>query len=191
MTRQDATRPAKVRVRPARECDAAAMGRLYVAAWRDSYPTLLPAAALLAMSADRSARQFSFAIGRARELLLVAEGSQGALAGLLTGGEASDRGLRIGADRAEGEIFTLYVDPLAIGQGVGRALLIEGLAALAERGHRNGVAWMLRGNPARFFYEHMGARLVAAKRERNFGTVVELEAYAWPDLSRALTRRSA
>lgn len=167
------------------------MGRLFVAAWRDSYPTLLPAPALLAMSADRSARQFAAAVDRARDIHLIAEGPHGEIAGLLTGGRATDRGLKVGADPAEGEIFTLYIDPMATGQGIGRALLLAGLSALAERGHRNGVVWMLRGNPARFFYEHMGARLIASKREHNFGTIVDLEAYAWPDLSRALMRRSA
>lgn len=167
------------------------MGRLYVAAWRDSYPSLLPAAALLAMSETRSARQFEFAIARAREIILVAEGSAGEIAALLTAGRATDRGLMVGADRAQGEIFTLYVDPMATGQGAGALLLTAGLRALAERGHKNGVVWVLRGNPARFFYEHMGARLIAAKRERSFGILVDLEAYAWSDLTRALMRRSA
>jgi GNAT superfamily N-acetyltransferase len=167
------------------------MGRLYVAAWRDSYPSLLPAAALLAMSEARSARQFEFGIARGRDIVLVAEKPAGEIAGLLTAGGAVDRGLRVGADRAQGEIVTLYVDPMATGQGVGARLLNAGLVALAERGHGNGVVWVLRGNPARFFYEHMGARLVAAKRERSFGKLIDLEAYAWPDLSRALMRRSA
>jgi GNAT superfamily N-acetyltransferase len=80
---------------------------------------------------------------------------------------------------------------MATGRGVGTRLLAAGLSALAERGHRNAVVWVLRGNPARFFYEHMGARLIAAKREKSFGTLIDLEAYAWPDLARTLTRRSA
>jgi len=182
---------AKLKVRPARSEDTAAMGRLYVAAWRDSYPSLLPAAALLAMSEARSARQFESGIARGRDAILVAEGPAGNIAGLLTAGRATDRGLMVGSIRAQGEIFTLYVDPAATGQGAGASLLRAGLCTLAERGYSNGVVWVLRGNPARFFYEHMGARLIAAKREHSSGTLVDLEAYAWPDLARDLMRRSA
>jgi GNAT superfamily N-acetyltransferase len=178
-------------VRPARRADAPAMGRLYVAAWREAYPSLLPTATLLSMSEARAARQFEAVITRGRDTVLVAEIQPHGVAGLATAGPASDRGLKVGTDPAQGEIFTLYVEPLATDRGIGSWLLTAILQSLAERGHRNVVVWVLKGNPARFFYEHMGAKLVATKRERRFGTLIDLEAYAWPDISRVMLRRSA
>jgi hypothetical protein len=167
------------------------MGRLYVAAWREAYPGLLPSATLLAMSDVRAASQFEAAIARGRDKVLVAEVRPHGVVGLATAGRASDRGLKVGTDRAQGEIFTLYVEPLATDCGIGGRLLTAVLRSLAERGHRNVVVWVLKGNPARFFYEHMGANLVATKRERRFGILIDLEAYAWPDLARAIMRRPA
>jgi hypothetical protein len=178
-------------VRPARCADAPAMGRLFVAAWREAYPNLLPMATLLTMSHVRAACQFEAAITRGRDTVLVAEERSQGLVGLATAGNANDRGLKVGSDRAQGEIFTLYVEPLATDRGIGGRLLTAILQSLAERGHRNVVVWVLKGNPARFFYEHMGAKLVATKRERRFGTLIGLEAYAWPDLARVMIRRSA
>jgi hypothetical protein len=178
-------------IRPARPRDAAAMGRLYVAAWREAYPSLLPMPVLLSMSESRAARQFQSMIGEARESVLVADLRGQRVVGLATGGRALDRGLELGETHAQGEVFTLYVDPMVTQGGVGRRLLAEMLRSLAELGHQNAVVWVLKGNPARFFYEHMGAKLVAVKREQRFGTRIELEAYAWPDLARVMMRRGA
>ena len=171
------------RIRPAQSRDAAAMGELYVAAWRDSYPAILPHTTLGAMSASRAARRFTHTTRSARELALVAQGRDGALLGLSTGGKAIDRGLKIGSARAHGEIYTLYVDPFTTEQGLGRLLLRAMLSSLAERGHENAVVWVLQKNPARFFYERMGAHLIATKSETHSGEPIALYAYAWPSLA--------
>jgi GNAT superfamily N-acetyltransferase len=170
-------------IRAARGADSARMGEIYVASWRDAYPILLPRPTLLAMSPARWARQFSWTISRGREITLVAEDRKHGIIGLATGGAATDKGLTIDGARAQGEIFSLYVAAEHTGLGAGKGLLKAMLRRLAERGYTNALAWMLKGNPARFFYEHMGARLVAEKQERRFGGVIGLEAYAWPDLA--------
>ena len=94
------------------------------------------------------------------------------------------RGFSSTAHARRGEIFALYVAAEHIGLGAGKGLLKAMLARFAERGCANAFAWMLKGNPSRFFYERMGAKLVAEKAERRFGTVIDLQAYAWPDLAR-------
>jgi hypothetical protein len=167
------------------------MGRLYVAAWREAYPALLPMHALLSMSDGRAAQQFEASIARGREAVLVAESRGHGIVGLATGGRASDRGLTVGARLAHGEVFTLYVDPAETERGIGGHLLREMLRTLAEQRHENVIVWVLKGNPARYFYEHLGARLIATKREQRFGTTIDLEAYAWSDLARVMTRPSA
>lgn len=175
-------------IRPARIADAARMAEVYVGAWRDAYPILLPAHTLVGMSVERWAQQFSRTIARGREIVLVAEDHRHGVVGLATGGPAGDRGLLIGA-RGACEIFSLYVSADFTGRGAGAGLLRAMLRQFADHGAPSAFAWMLRGNPSRFFYEHMGAKLIAEKSERRFGEIIHLEAYAWTNLSEVKPRR--
>ena len=169
-------------IRAARRDDATRMGEIYVASWRESYPILLPIPTLVGMSANRWARQFAWTISRGSEIVLVAEDRRDGVIGLATGGPAVDSGLRINGASAGGEIFALYVAPDHMARGAGAGLLKAMLRRFADRGHDNAIAWMLKNNPSRFFYEHMGAKCVAQKQERRFRSVIVLEAYAWTDI---------
>ena len=168
-------------IRSARTSDAKRMAEVYVGAWRDAYPILLPARTLAHMSVDRWTQQFSSSIARGREIVLVAEDHRQGIVGMATGGPALDRGVMVGL-QGTCEIFALYVSADYSGRGAGSGLLRSMLRQFADRGAPAAFAWMLRGNPSRFFYEHMGAKLVAQKAERRFGEIIRLEAYAWSDL---------
>jgi GNAT superfamily N-acetyltransferase len=56
----------------------------------------------------------------------------------------------------------LYVDESLKRHGLGRALLGAIAAAMRDAGCRSMALRTLRGNPARGFYEHVGARSVPA-----------------------------
>lgn len=59
-----------------------------------------------------------------------------------------------------GELTNLYLDPAAIGTGVGRLLYDRSVADLFERGFDPLVVWAFRDNPkARQFYPRMGLTL--------------------------------
>lgn len=66
-----------------------------------------------------------------------------------------------GGDPPEGEIFVIGVDPDAQGLGLGRALVVAGLADLADRrGCRRGSLYVAAGNaPALALYEGLGFRI--------------------------------
>ena len=81
-----------------------------------------------------------------------------------------------------GEIFTLYVAPEHQERGIGRALLFRLFEGLTDRGLNSAVVWVLAQNPARFFYEAMGGRRIAAKQERLWNTTLPQVAYGWDDL---------
>jgi ribosomal protein S18 acetylase RimI-like enzyme len=56
-----------------------------------------------------------------------------------------------------GELTNLYLDPDAIGTGVGRALYRHAIRDLGDRGFEPFVVWAFRDNArARAFYERMG-----------------------------------
>jgi RimJ/RimL family protein N-acetyltransferase len=58
---------------------------------------------------------------------------------------------------AQGELYTIYVDPAHWGTGVGRELIRAGEERMRELGYRHVVLWVLDVNArARRFYEVAG-----------------------------------
>ena len=176
----------KVTVRRARPADAEAVARIYVESWRDTYPLVLPARLLSNMTVEGQAARWRNAIAlAASETVFVAEDEKNKIVGMTSMGRARDAG--IGYDA---EVYTLYVDPLHTGIGVGRALLAGAFDSLAERGHTRCVIWAAAGNPARFFYEALGGKLVAERTTSMMGAPVPEVAFGWTRLVLAEASRS-
>jgi len=89
----------------------------------------------------------------------------------------------------EGEIYTLYVLPDAQGQGAGRALVLALFSRLVATGHGSALVWVVRANPARFFYERLGGKQVMHRPIPVGGQPVDALAYGWRDLASVLSRR--
>lgn len=176
-----------VRIRPARPDDALAIARIHVETWRAAYAGVLPDDYLVRMTERGQAAAWRHALARRGrgETVLVAElpdGVPGAGPGGLVGfgscGRQRNRGLPYG-----GEVFTLYVAPDWQGRGIGRDLLGALFRRLYEAGMREAVIWVVAANPARWFYEALGGRRAAARRQSFAGAPLEEIAYAWPDLA--------
>jgi GNAT superfamily N-acetyltransferase len=171
-----------VTVRRAGVADAAAIGAVHVAAWRSAYPGILPEAFLARLSATRQARYYEAAI-RMGVIVHVAIGD-GRVVGFATASPA--RGARL----AEGEIETLYVLDDWRERGLGRALMHASGSALAEAGCRDAFLWVLRDNPARWFYAWLGGRAVAEGVVHVAGVAVPQTAFAWSPISLLVARRA-
>ncbi|MCX6070608.1 MAG: GNAT family N-acetyltransferase [Chloroflexi bacterium] len=63
--------------------------------------------------------------------------------------------------------------------GIGHMLVSAMAASLAARGCRAMMLWVLEANPARTFYEHLGATLLEG-RELFVGA--REAPYGWPDI---------
>jgi len=175
-----------VSIRKARPADAETIARIYIDAWRDTYPGMLPARLLLSMSQDGQTTRWRNAIAMAaHEAVYVAETSKGRVVALSSLGRARDSALGFDA-----EIYTLYVDPMMTGLGIGRGMLAGAFAALSERGHASCVIWSHAKNPARFFYEAMGGKPVAERTMTMMGMPVPEVGYGWRTLTLAETRRT-
>jgi GNAT superfamily N-acetyltransferase len=176
----------KLVIRKARPSDCEAVARIYVASWRDTYPLVLPARLLSSMTVEGHSARWRNAIAiAAREAVYVAEDDTGKIVGMTSMGRARDSALGYDA-----EIYTLYVDPLLTGGGIGRALLGGAFEALAERGHTRCVIWAHAGNPARFFYYAMGGRPIAERTTTMMGMPVPEIAFGWTKLALAEASRS-
>ncbi len=178
----------EVGLRPARPGDAPAIARVHVETWRAAYAGIVPDAYLVAMTVSKQALQWNNTIRSAvaPEAVLVAESSDlpgGRIVGFGSCGRARKR-------PGAGEVFTLYVAPDWQGRGIGRRLLHGLLAKLKTGGLNKALVWVLSDNPARFFYEAMGARRVAERQERFAGVHLDEAAYAWGDLAAWLAERA-
>ena len=179
-------------IRRARPTDAADIGRVYVESWRRTYPGLIPDHYLLSLSADSQALRWRARLtqrpdptpidhGYDRDSVFVAIERLHGLVGFTSCGRQRDP--YAGHDGYDGEIYTLYLLDDAQGRGLGRRLMAAAATELLARGHASGLVWVLRDNPARWFYERLGgARL--GERDLYLGrTLLPGVAYGWRDLS--------
>jgi ribosomal protein S18 acetylase RimI-like enzyme len=169
------------RVRPAFMNDAAAIARIDVECWRATYAGVLPDKFLVGLSENERKRIWTGYIARHPGDMLVSIAPTGAVEGF---GDCGRR--RDAASSFAGEVFTLYVALDRQSNGLGRSLLLGLFARLMRRRLDSAVIWVLRDNPARFFYERLGGKLVSHQRLRVAGTSVEALAYGWPDLAAVL-----
>jgi L-amino acid N-acyltransferase YncA len=168
--------PLALSIRLARPNDAAAIARVYIDSWHDTYPSVLSKTLLCAMTPKGQSARWLAAINR-RELVLIAEHEKFGIVAMASAGAARDRALGF-----DGEVFTLYVDPSHFGCGAGRQLLTGTFSELRKRGFRSCVIWAHAKNNARFFYEAMGGRLVAERSAQMMGDTVPEVAFGWKQL---------
>lgn len=181
-------------IRPATGRDAEGIAKVYVDAWRSAYAAILPHRVLLGMSYERQTREWSWIIrNRAgmQAVIVAAEADHGVV-GLTSFGPARSGArpaggcLAGGRDTKVGEIYTLYVQPEFQERGIGRGLLAAALAALTGKGYECSFLWVLRDNPSRYFYERVGAKMIAQRQEHLWGCLTDQICYGWPDLRRAI-----
>ena len=177
-------------VRRARLSDAAAIGAVHVAAWRSAYPGLLPDSYLSRLSAVRQARYYESAIGAGGTVIVAAPqetkaGATPRLVGFTTAGPARKAGL------GDGEIETLYVLDDWRDQGIGRGLMRAAAKDLAAQGCRSAYLWVLRDNPSRFFYQHLGGQQAAHGETRVAGVTLPQTAFCWDPIDSLLAASPA
>ena len=165
-----------VSVRRATLADAPAIGAVHVAAWRSAYPGILPDSYLAKMSVDREAAGYAASIRIGEGVFVATTGTPGRVIGF-----SSARRARPGAPAA-GEIQTLYVLDDFREQGVGRKLLAHAGAYLAAIGCESAFLWVLRDNPTRFFYDHLGGKPVRESPIQWAGISLIQLAYLWPEI---------
>ena len=175
-------------VRVARPSDASGIGRVETETWRDAYPTLLPGAYLVQNLGTRSCWQQRLQ-GGVRNVL-VAEAAPHRIVAYATWGPAGRHRTRPGGPAA-GQLYELYVHVDHREKGIGRRLCAEAAQRMAGRGMGSLYVEVLEGNPNRFFYEALGARLVARIYHHFAGQRLPSVVYLWTDLKTLADHRIA
>lgn len=135
------------------DCDRVA--EIRIGGWQTAYEGLVPQSYLdgLSVSEDAERRRSYFAQADGSVVNLVAEDSGGEIVGWACHGPYRDGD--VFTDDAE--LYAVYVHPEHLGQGAGRALLMESIARCSAAGHNRLLLWVLKGNNrARRFYERAG-----------------------------------
>lgn len=172
-------------IRQARLADARAIGQIETETWRATYAGMLPDRVLLGMSEQRQAASWAGFLRHRPGDVYVAEAAAPAVR-LLGFGNCGPQ--RDPAFDFAGEVYTLYVAPDAQGSGLGRQLLLALFARLVQSGHGSALVWVVQANPARFFYERLGGKLVLQRSIPLGGELVAAAGYGWRDLGAALER---
>jgi GNAT superfamily N-acetyltransferase len=185
-----------ITVRPARTGDAATIAAVHVAAWRSAYPGILPDDYLARLSVRRQTAHYDATIRAGVGVhVAVASGQDlGPAAGLpriigfATAGRA--RGA-MALQLAEGEVETLYLLDDWRERGIGRRLMQAAAGHLAGLGCASALVWVLRDNPSRWFYAHLGGKPAAEMPVEVGGVSVTQTAYVWSPIDRLVQASSA
>ncbi len=168
------------RVRKASPVDASGIARVYVSSWRSTYGGLLPDAILNGMSEVRETLFWWTALcsQRSQTVTRVIEDQDGRIVGFISAGPE-----RTGGVARRAEVYTLYLIDGYQRRGFGTKLMSAAAGSLHELGFGGLIVWVLAGNPARAFYERLGAQKVATRTIRMGGRAIQELAFAWPDLT--------
>lgn len=171
--------PMRVTIRSAVPSDADACAAIHVAAWEASYRGIMPDEEFRKRPLERRQLQWRDWLARDDQITLVACGDETVL------GFAGARMLD-GSEGFDSYLAMLYLRPDVKGQGLGKTLLAAIAAELLALDAENMVLRTLRLNPARAFYERLGARLIPEGVNVDAGVFDDV-VYAFDDL-RALVR---
>ncbi len=159
-------------IRPAREADMEAVGRLYTDSWQRTYRGLIPDWVLDEMTPEKSRDKWTRYREQKENGLFVLE-RDGAVAGLVA--------CRPFPERENSALLdSLHVAPEAQGGGWGRRLIARAARWARENGFRELVIYVVQGNRrAEQLYRGMGARELCAFHDWDGALSWAL---AWEDL---------
>lgn len=164
-------------IRSAGSDDWEAIAQLHTLSWQSAYRGILPEDFLLHNALpSRRDRWCRLLCPRTQDDMLVLM----ALAGENLGGFIC---IRLDSDPVWGALIdNLHIHPGMKGSGIGRALMVRGMAWIAEQRTKSPAhLWAFEANhPARAFYEHLGGKAVERKLQTSHGAFELPEIrYAW------------
>lgn len=164
-----------VKIRRADVADADACAEIHVAAWDGSYRGIMPDEEFRKRPLERRRVQWRTWLANDEHVVLVACDEQGVILGF-----AGARMLH-GRTDFDSYLATLYLRPDMKGKGLGKKLLAAISEELLALGARTMVLRTLRLNPARAFYERLGARFIPEGVDIDAGVFDDV-VYAFDDL---------
>jgi ribosomal protein S18 acetylase RimI-like enzyme len=149
---QSVSQAAQPLIRAAVLGDASAMATVFIRAWQQAYPGIVPDEVLAALDYGRTVRWLAELIARRTEGETDVAEQAGHLIGFVRYGTPP-------GEQGSGYVFGLYVDPGAAGQGTGQALLRHAECRLRDAGCETVALHVFEANQrARRLYTQAGFR---------------------------------
>jgi len=165
-----------VRIREARQEDAAAIASIHVESWRTTYAGIIPENVIAKFTPEERERGWRRILGDGarRDFVGIAE-DEGVAVGFVSGGPTRDR-----AAEFRGELYAIYLLAPFQRRGIGRRLTGALARRLLGAGCDSMVVWVLAENPARMFYAALGGA-PAGEKPADIAGLTEV-AYGWKDI---------
>jgi len=144
-------------IREATPADARRIAEIHVRAWRFAYKGQMPEQLLAGRTVEGRLEMWNRGLARRGQgetfpRIWVFE-REGQVIGFVSSGPSQDPD----ATSETGEVYAIYIEPDAIGTGVGRVLFSHGVDDLKELGFERATLWVLESNElGRRFYEAAG-----------------------------------
>jgi ribosomal protein S18 acetylase RimI-like enzyme len=170
------------RIRPATVDDVEAIARVHVAAWQSNYAGLIAPEHIALRSIDDRVRIWTNVLRGETSMptqVFVGVDDADQAVGFISGGP-----IRKPYPPFDGELYAIYLHPAAQRHGLGRALVRAWAADLVARGFRCAVVGVLTNNPARQFYERLGARWLHDGSYTIGGHAYPDVWYGWDDIAK-------
>jgi GNAT superfamily N-acetyltransferase len=165
-----------VLVRAATQRDASAIAHVHVQSWLTTYAGIVPEDYLASL--DEAERVLLWQDWLTRDIQVYVAELDGDVVGFISGGQ-----IREPLQGCDAELFAIYLVHQAQGRGLGTTLLRKLAESLRAKGFKGMTVWVLERNPAKHFYERLGAALVTTKEIEIGGALLQEVAFAWPDLA--------
>lgn len=177
--------PREFSVRAAVPEDAEAITRVHAASWRTTYADLVSPAFFDEFFDQRLDDRIASREARLRKPGVkswVATTLGGYIVGFIDGGPA-----RSEIPAYPSELYAIYLLKGWQGTGIGRRLTGTLAASFMAEGQTRMMVWVLAQNPARHFYERLGASYLTTAPIAIGERTLDECAYGWDDISALLT----
>jgi GNAT superfamily N-acetyltransferase len=171
---------APVQIRPACHIDAHSIAEVHVASWQAAYKGILTQTFLSELSPAAFSTRWSEWLAR-EELVIQVATRNGEVLGFASAGAA-----RATLPTLDAELYTLYLHPSSVREGIGSQLFWAVAQQLVRAGYTSLGVWVLERNPACHFYQRMGGTLLTSRPIEVGGITLTELAYSWPSLAHAV-----
>lgn len=162
-------------IRKATYDDIKGMAKVNVDSWRTTYKNIIPDTYLDSMSYGLREKSFQKALDDEQIIVYAAEEDE-EVVGYIVGGKNRE----IEEFPAyEGELYALYILKEFHGRGIGRELVSKLFDELKASGIQHVMVKVLKDNPAKLFYQRLGAKYVDVTCFEISRSKLAEEVYGW------------
>ncbi|WP_044476898.1 GNAT family N-acetyltransferase [Oceanobacillus massiliensis] len=165
-----------MKIRKAVNSDAQEIAIVHVDSWRTTYKGIVPDAYLEKLSYQERTELWKSNLHE--ETVYVAENDNGDIVGFATGGKKKT----LNYEQYDGELYAIYILEPFQGIGIGKLLIEPVIHDLKESGIDSMIVLVLNDNPAKYFYEALGARKIDTIKVTIAGVELKECVYGWKNL---------